>query len=63
MMETLPSGSCYSLEDNDLETASCKVRSSDTVKSLGIYEPQDGYVNSLDLALIVNKERDTQIGN
>lgn len=24
---------------------------------------KDGYVNLLDLALIVNKERDTQIGN
>lgn len=39
-METLPSGSLYSLEDNGLEIASWKVRSSDTVKSLGVYEPQ-----------------------
>lgn len=51
MMETLPSGSLYSLEGNDLETASCKVRSSDTVKSLGVYEPQGWLCQLIGLGL------------
>lgn len=51
MMETLPSGSRSSLEDNDLETASCKVRSSETVKILGVYEPQGWICQLIGLGL------------
>lgn len=50
-METLPLGSRYSLEDSDLETAGCKVRRPDTVKSLGIYEPQGWICQLIGLGL------------